>query len=363
MSEGTMPHGGTAEALHESPHETSRGTQPPAAERLPESVIDAAITWAVRINYNTADAEARRAFERWLKANPLHRLAWERVHAMKGFQSELGELSPRLALDVLQTAQHQRAKGNPGRRNVMKLLSLAGIAATAGWIAREHTPWQRLLADASTSIGEQKTLLLSDGSVIVLNTDSAVTTDLAGPRRLVVLHRGEILVTTGVDADATARLGSRRPFWVYTPFGRMQALGTRFVVRLDEQRARISVQEGAVELHPADGGESALVRSGESRWLMTDGTLPAELQGFEADGWAEGVVAGKDIRLQDLLAELSRYRPGRIVCDPRVADLRLSGLFHVKDTDRALQFLVQTQPVSVTWRTRFWVSVGPRDTR
>lgn len=359
MSEGMMPHYATAEALHEP----SCGTLPATAGRLPESVIDAAITWAVRIDYNTPDNEAWRAFKRWLKADPLHGLAWERVHAMKGFQSELGGLSPRLALNVLQTAQHQRANGNPGRRNVMKLLSLAGIAVTAGWIAREHTPWQRLLADASTGIGEQKTLTLSDGTVVVLNTDSAVTTDLAGPRRLVVLHRGEILVTTGADADATARLGSRRPFWVYTPFGRMQALGTRFVVRLDEERARVSVQEGAVELHPVDAGESALVRSGESRWLMADGTLPAGLQGFAADGWAEGVVAGKDIRLQDLLAELSRYRPGRIVCDPRVADLRLSGLFHVKNTDRALQFLAQTQPVSVTYRTRLWVSVGPPDTR
>lgn len=354
-----MPHAGTAEA----PHESSRGTEPPAPERLPESVIEAAITWAVRVDYNTPDTEARRAFERWLKADPLHGLAWERVHAMKGFQTELGGLSPRLALNVLQTAQHQRANGNLTRRKLMKLLSLAGIAVTAGWIAREHTPWQRLLADASTGIGEQKTLRLEDGTVIVLNTDSAVTTDLAGPRRLVVLHRGEILVTTGVDVDATARLGFRRPFWVYTPFGRMQALGTRFVVRLDEQRARVSVQEGAVALHPEGGGESALVRPGESRWLMADGTQPAELKGFAADGWAEGVVAGKDILLKDLLAELSRYRPGRIVCDARVADLRLSGLFHVKDIDRALQFLVQTQPVSVDYRTRFWVSVGPRDTR
>ena len=359
-----MPHGGTAEAPHESsPHRESRGIEPPPPKRLPESVIDAAITWAVRIDYNTPGTGARRSFERWLKADPLHGLAWERVHAMKGFQSELGGLSPKLALDVLQTAQHQRAKGRLSRRNVMKLLSLAGIGVTAGWVAREHIPWQRLLADASTGIGEQKTLRLEDGTVVVLNTDSAVTTDLAGPRRLVVLHRGEILVTTGADADATVRLGSKRPVWVYTPFGRMQALGTRFVVRLGGQRARISVQEGAVELHPEGGGESALVRPGESRWLMADGTLPAELQGFAADGWAEGVVAGKDIRLQDLLAELSRYRPGRIVCDPRVADLRLSGLFHVKDTDRVLQFLVQTQPVSVTWRTRFWVSVGPCDTR
>lgn len=359
MSESTLPHDGTAGIQRTAPQDPSHTGPHGVPAQLPEPVVDAAITWAVRIDYNTPDATMRRAFERWLKADPLHGVAWERVHAMKGLQSGLGALPPGVARDVLQTAQHRRAR-SPLRRNVMKLLSLSGIAVTAGWIAREHTPWQRLLAEASTGIGEQRTLHLSDGSVIALNTDSAVTTDLAGPRRLIVLHRGEILVTTGADADTRAREGAGRPFWVYTPFGHIQALGTRFVVRLDDRGARVSVQEGAVELHPADGGASAIVRPGESRWLTTDSTLPAGLQGFEADSWADGVVAGKDIRLQDLLAELSRYRSGRIVCDPRVADLRLSGLFHVKDTDRALRFLAQTQPVSVTLRTRFWVSVGPR---
>ncbi|CAG9933956.1 FecR domain-containing protein [Candidatus Nitrotoga arctica] len=353
MSEGALPHGGTAEVPDKSYHPSDV----PPPDRLPESVIDAAITWAVRLNYNAPTVQDRHAFERWLHADLLHGIAWQRVHSLKGFQSDLGALPPKLALDALQTAQAGREHRSLSRRNAMKLLSLAGIAVTAGWIVREQTPWQRLLADVSTGIGEQKTLHLDDGSVIVLNIDSAISTDLVGPRRLVVLRRGEILITTGADAGMPAK----RPFWVYTPFGRMQALGTRFVVRLDKERARISVQQGAVELHPADGGVPAVVQAGESRWLMDDGTAPAELQGFEADGWAEGVIAGKNILLQDLLAELARYRPGRIVCDPRVADLRLSGLFHVKETDRALQFLVQTQPISVTYHTRFWVTVGPRE--
>lgn len=356
MSEGTLPQGQAA-GIAEAP---GHGAEPSPAERLPESVIDAAIIWAVRLDYNTATTEQRRAFERWLQANPLHGLAWQRVHALKEFQGDLHGLPSRLARDTLRTAQSHRNDHAMSRRNVMKLLSLAGIAVATGWLTREHTPWQRLLADASTATGQQKTVHLDDGTVIVLNTDSGVSTDLVGTRRLVVLQRGEILVTTGADTEASGRLGHTRPFWVYTPFGKMQALGTRFVVRLDEGRACISVQEGAVELHPADGGAPVIVRPGESRWLMTDGSLPAEREAFKAGGWAEGVIAGKNIRLEDLLAELSRYRTGRIVCDPRVADLRLSGVFHVMDTERVLQFLAQTQPVSVSYRTRFWVAVGPR---
>lgn len=334
-----------------NPHEAPDGKKP-----LPEDVVDAAITWAVKLDYNDPAPEVRRAFERWLQADPLHALAWARVDSLK---QPFASFPPKLLRGTLAAAGAKREQRLSSRRATMKLLSLAGLALGVGWVVRDQAPWQRLLADASTAVGERKTLRLADGTVIVLNTDSAVSTDLAGERRLVVLRRGEMLVTTGPDAGAPAK----RPFWVYTPFGKLQALGTRFTVRLDERRARISVQEGAVELHPDGGGASHVMRAGESRWLTDDGTEPADLQGIEADSWTEGVIAGRNIRLADLLHELSRYRSGGITCDERVAELRVSGLFQTRDTDQTLQFLVQTQPVSVTYRTRFWVSVGPEPGR
>lgn len=334
------------------------------SRRLPEPLIQAAIGWAVRLDYSQPTDQDRQAFEQWLRADPLHGVAWQRVSGLGGFQDKLGALPPRLARDTLQTAQDLRESNRAAsRRSAIKLLSWAGIAVATGWLVREHAPWQRVLADASTGVGEQKTLHLDDGTVIVLNTDSAIGIDLSGASRLITLRRGEILATTGADVDAAARLGGKRPFWVHTPYGSIHALGTRFTVRLDDERARVSVQESAVQLHPASGGAAIIVRAGESRWLKNDGTQAAEPQGFEADGWAEGVIAGQNIRLQDLLAEMERYRHGRIVCDPGVADLRVSGLFHVNDTDQALQFLVQTQPVSVSYRTRWWVRVAPDERR
>ena len=325
-------------------------------EPLPGPIIDAAIGWAVKLDYNQPTPEARSAFERWLQADPLHAVAWARVASLR---QPFADFRPTVLRATLEAADARRDRRRLSRRAAMKLLSLAAMTLGVGWVVREQTPWQRLLADASTATGEQKTLRLADGTVIVLNTDSAVSTDLAHEDRFVVLRRGEIRITTGADAAAPARFGHERPFWVSTPFGRLRALGTRFTVRLDEGRARISVQEGAVALHPSDESASHVVRAGESRWLARHGTEPADLQGFEADSWADGVIAGKNIRLADLLEELSRYRSGRITCDERVAGLRVSGLFQTRDTDQTLQFLMRTQPVSVSYRTRFWVSVGP----
>lgn len=321
-------------------------------DRLPDEIVDAAITWSVKLNYNQAAPAVKQAFERWLYADSLHAQAWQRVGILR---SDFAQLPALLAMDALRAADKQRRSRQHTRRNTLKLLSLSGVTLILGRTLHDYTPWQRLLADASTGVGEQQMLRLADGTVLMLNTDSAVSTDLTGEGRLIVLRRGEIMITTGADANAS----NRRPFWVYTPFGRMQALGTRFVVRLDEQRARISVQEGTVQLRPADGGTAAIVHAGESRWLTDDDTTVAESRGFEDDAFAGGVIAGRNIRLGDLLTELSRYRNGRIVCDTRIADLRVSGVFHIKNTDQALQFLVQTQPINVVYRTRFWVTVEP----
>ena len=335
----------------------------PVPDHLPDAIVDAAITWSVKLNYNHATPATQQAFDHWLRATPLHRQAWERVSSLR---NDFTKMPPQLALDTLQAIEIKRQNLKLSRRHAVRLLSLAGLTVSVGWLVRDNTPWQRMLADASTATGEQKTLHLTDGTVIVLNTDSAISTDLSGERRLVVLRRGEIMVTTGPDATwqmaQRAHPVPKRAFWVDTPYGRMQALGTRFVVRLDTQAARISVQEGAVALYPADvtpaGSNPVTVHTGESRWLTNSGTALAERHGFEDDAFADGVIAGNNIRLTDLVTELSRYRRGRIVCDTRVADLRVSGVFHIKDTDEALQFLVQTQPISVTYRTRFWVTVG-----
>lgn len=333
---------------------------PASAVRLPDSVVDAAIRWLVQLDFNQALPETREAFQRWLAADPLHAQAWERVRSLgedfAGLSSQ-PSLPPQLALTALQKVEAQRRARGLSRRQAMKLLSFAGIALGTGWTVRSQTPWQRLVADASTGVGEQKTLQLADGSIIVLNTDSAISTDLNGELRQIILRRGEIMITTGPDAAA----GAKRPFWVYTPFGPMQALGTRFTVRLDQGRARVSVQEGAVALHPA-AGNAAVVAPGESYWLAEQGSSVAESLGFAEDAWTEGVISGQNMRLGDLLAELSRYRSGYLGCDGRIADLPVSGTFHVRNTEQALNFLAQILPIRLTYRTRFWVQVGPAGT-
>ncbi len=167
--------------------------------------------------------------------------------------------------------------------------------------------------------------------------------------------RAEISIQTGGDPGFAVK----RPFLVRTPFGAVQALGTRFVVRLDEGSALVSVQEDSVALRPADSADSVIAQAGQDWRLDRQRAQRIPEPVMVAHAWTEGVIVGKNLRLADLLHELSRYRRGRISCAPEVADLRVSGTYHVSDTDQALQFLAQTLPIRLRYWTRFWVSVGP----
>ena len=64
--------------------------------------------------------------------------------------------------------------------------------------------------------------------------------------------------------------------------------------------------------------------------------------------------------LGQFLDELARHRPGVLRCDPTVAELPLTGVFPLADTDRVLAALQQSLPVDVQRVTRYWVTVRPR---
>lgn len=72
------------------------------------------------------------------------------------------------------------------------------------------------------------------------------------------------------------------------------------------------------------------------------------------------MLAARDMPLADLIAELARHRPGVLRCHPAVAALRVSGVFPLRDTDASLDLLIQTRPLALRNRTRYWVSVEPR---
>ncbi|MDQ8034182.1 MAG: FecR domain-containing protein, partial [Bordetella sp.] len=181
-----------------------------------------------------------------------------------------------------------------------------------------------------------------------LDTASAVDLDYGAERRLLVLRQGALMLRTAH--------GDARPLLVQSAQGTVQALGTVFTVRQFDGRTRVGVVEGQVRLAPRAGAARTLA-TGLSADFDAAGVAEPNVPAHPSQAWAEGVLYADDWRLDDVVRELGRYRAGILRCDPAVAGLRLSGAFQLDDTDAALLAVARSLPVSVVYRTRYWVTL------
>ena len=69
------------------------------------------------------------------------------------------------------------------------------------------------------------------------------------------------------------------------------------------------------------------------------------------------MIVAQGQRLADFVDELSRYRRGHLGCDPRLAELRVSGTFPLDDTDQVISALGETFDLDVQHLTRYWVTL------
>jgi len=103
--------------------------------------------------------------------------------------------------------------------------------------------------------------------------------------------------------------------------------------------------------------QAPVAEAGQSYRIAADGVRRLERPQMDAVAWADGLIVTRDMRLADFLAEVARYRNGYLGCAAEVADLRLSGVYRLDDTDKLLQVLARTLPVRLQRHTRWWVRV------
>lgn len=306
-----------------------------------EQVVRQAIHWMLRLR-GSGDAELQRACEHWRGQDADHELAWQRVQQL---DRELGVAMPGAGLVL------DNARAGLRRRQALKLLTGAAVGGAALWLTRDIMPWERLTADLATATGERRGLALADGSQLQLNTDSAVDIRFDSQQRLIELRRGEILVSSAIQAT---------PLHVVTAHGRVETRAARFVLRQGKAASRLSVLQGSVALTPSNGLSKQVVEAGQNVDLTREGIRTVEKLDLEAGAWVDGLIVTRDMRLADFLAEVSRYRHGRLACADSIRDLRLSGVFRLDDTDKLLSLLPRTLPVHLHYRTRWWVTVQAR---
>jgi transmembrane sensor len=320
---------------------------PASSKPVSAQVLDAAIAW--QLSLDSANPVEREEFAKWHAAHEEHARAWRQLGMLdQRFSVASGPARAALLQSRASVRRRVRKLGN----GLASIVAVIGLALFAG---ERYVPLDYWLADQRTATGEQRTLRLSDGTVINLNTHSAVDVRFDEKQRRVILQDGEILVETGH--------GDARPFIVETREGRLRALGTRFLVKREEQGTRLSVLKSAVAAHPQSSADEQILQEGQQVLMRSHGLDPIAALNLGADAWTRGMLVVDNARLEDLVHELGRYRRGHLGVTPEVADLRITGSFPLNDTNLALSALLPTLPVQIEQHTAWWVTVAKADAK
>ena len=321
----------------------SLGKEPP----LPTDALEEAAEWLMRLGEGNLSAQELAQWQQWRTSSLECERAWRRAESLL---CTLGGLPPDLALSALDRP------ANPQRRaQLARLAALLALAPSAwlGWQLDQRQGWS---ADHYSPIGERRHLTLADGTRVILNTDTSIDVNFDPLQRLIRVRKGEILVQTAPDLQVPAR-----PLRVSTGQGRLEALGTTFNVREEAGITRLAVLDGRVriELNQQPQATPTIVLAGQQTAFSASAIGAMHATDSARTAWTHGMLVADRMRLGDFAAELARYRPGVLRCDPAVAQVRISGAFPLDDSRRALNMLSQTYPVRVTSRLGgYWVTIA-----
>ena len=294
----------------------------------------------------------------WLSRSSAHREELLSLARLWGSMNVLTEL----AVPLGDFGARERTTRLAGPRRFGMRVALAGFTAmlivSVAVLFTALNPedsWTTTNGVYSTSVGEQQSTLLADGSTVILNTNSRVRVNYGREYRDIHLLRGE--------AHFTVAENDGIPFRVFAANRRIEAVGTAFAVHLRESEVEVTVSEGKVALvsnEPAvedpamsDGApvEELLgtLEAGETV-IVADSTPDAGTEDLmrriefpNVDrllAWREGLLAFSGESLETVVEEIGRYTTVNIeIPDPAVRAIRIGGQFPVGETDAMLSAL------------------------
>ncbi|WP_173051286.1 FecR family protein [Nitrospira sp. KM1] len=309
------------------------------------SLREEAARWLVRLRSGEATADDRRRLNNWLAEDPSHRQEFGRVSGMWTnmtgakplFETELRKAETRWA-EYASTSEPAAGQSwwSPAR--------MVAAGALMGLITLTTLWWVNGVTESlhyQTAKGEQRQLTLSDGSSVMMNTNTQMTVEFSSKTRAIRLDQGEAWFTVAQDG--------RRPFEVEVANGIIHDIGTQFIVSKSSQQVEVSVLDGIVEvaLHPPVARHAILHRGQRVSYGM-DGWI-SEVGPFDqitAGAWKDGKLIFKGHPLAQVLNELARYRTEEIrLLDNSLKDVPVTGVFNIRELENSLELLQDALPI------------------
>jgi transmembrane sensor len=380
--------------------------------RKNQQIFEEASEWLVELRTGEPDAAMRERLDAWFRASPEHIRAylelssiWEdcgdsdldrshstdelivlaraaanvvplertaRIEARRigTSRTEAASLAQTPAVGAASMTRSTRisAPESSTRRAPPRLLLMASIATAAG-VAGLLGLWFLSGAESSyaTRTGEERSIKLSDGSSLQLNSRSRIRVRFSEQEREVDLLEGQALFTVAKDAA--------RPFVVHSDAARVRAVGTQFDVYRKASATTVTVVEGRVAVLPfqagaAEKGSSAVQQPHAAAvpYALDDGspdtiflaageqvtiapsmaTKPAKADVATATAWTQHQLVFASASLLDVAQEFNRYNVRQLVVnDAGLKDFHVTGVFASTDPASLLRFLRAQRGINV----------------
>lgn len=318
-----------------------------------ESIRDQAAAWTTLLESGEMSALDLERFHLWLE-DPANARVIGEYRTMLAMIQDLPEhkAAGLLALPLPQA----RFPGvtllfaHPLRFSGVAVATIAAVVLGA-WLGLR--PVREFVSQTySTGTGEERRVVLQDGSVAHLNTQSRIRWIGSGKDRRVALERGEVLFEVAHDAT--------RPFCVIVGNSEIRDLATEFdVYRKSNGSVVVTVLSGEVEVKElATGGAQPAWAQRQlkpnEQIEYTPASLIADVHPFAAPKsvrWREGLLETEGQSFTAVVSELNRYSTKQIlIADPRLesSDIRIGGTLGIHDVRAVLQRIQKLGPIVVT---------------
>ena len=327
----------------------------------PEALLDEAASWLLRLREAAGDPRVQDDFSAWLSRSDGHRAAWHRVRESWHL---LGEGKPVYehvwrprSLQTPSTGAGKGSRIQPGhhsraarrRWQWAATTSAAGLAACLLVVAVPSL-LLRLEADYLTTTAQSRLVTLEDGTTVYLAADSAIKTDFSASRRQVRLLAGEAFF------DVTRN--PARPFVVDASGVKVEVTGTAFDVRLASSVTQVELARGAVGVSSNAAPRTSPAVLAPGQMLVVDrksgAMTKSDIAPEDIGAWREGRLFVNDATIGAVVEQIQRYHAAWIaVPDVTLAQQTVTGLYDLRDPDRALRALVQPYGGKVHEVSRF----------
>lgn len=338
----------------------------------PNSATQAAAEWLTLLADDDSE-EQRAAFLAWLRASTLHVEEFLRLSALER-RLRRPEIWPADSLEELIAAaktsgvthlsvpkENPRSQARRGLiRGIAASIALSALAGGALFIFQHWDLGDSGATTYATEVGEQRSVTLSDGSVVDLNSRSRLRTRFTDKERRVQLLSGEAIFKVAKNPN--------RPFRVSVGATDIVAVGTAFNVDAHAAQTVVTVLEGRVRVTSAttinegtNEGTTGAMRAelaaaalelerGEQVVIAGDRTAPkvAPVDPAKVIAWTQRRLIFENTPLEAVAAQFARYHTRTIrLNNDALKDRRITGVFDAHDPASLIEFLRTDHAISI----------------